>query len=332
MAGELADILEACRRGRDVTQSLLGFAREGSRVEQAYDVGAVVSETVALLRKTTYKGISIEVAQAHELPRVFGDRSLFAQALMNVCLNAVDAMSGRGNMFIRSEEVRADEVAGGNSSAPRRLVRVQVADSGAGMSEEVLAHCMEPFFTTKPRDKGTGLGLSMAYSAAQGHGGSLTIDSKPGEGTSVVFLLETAREDSVESRGVEVGTASTAGATVLLVDDEETIRRVGGQVLEKLGYEVLLAANGKSAIEMFEKHANEIDIVILDLIMPVMDGIEAFDELRKRAPDLKILVSSGYIENAQKVEWLSSKGVSEYLVKPYEIEELRRKLAMMLKS
>ncbi len=327
---DVDDILDACRRGKDLTENLLGFARKGSFAKEPYNVAEVVSETVSLLQKTIYKGIAIELAQDPNLPQANGDRSRLAQALMNVCLNAVDAMAGRGTLTLAADQLGLAEADNEHDLKAGGYVRIRVSDTGAGMTEDILAQCLDPFFTTKTKGKGTGLGLSMAYSIARDHDGNLTIESQPEQGTTVTFWLPVAERLTSKQTGCSEPQAPVTGATVLLVDDEKQIRITSRKVLERLGYEVLTADNGKSALETYQHHQDKIDVVILDLIMPVMDGADCFIELRRQDPTLKILFSSGYAEDDRKIELLLSMGASGCVKKPYTLEELNAKLSQVL--
>jgi two-component system, cell cycle sensor histidine kinase and response regulator CckA len=323
-------ILDASLRGKALTENLLGFARKGSYEKKPYDIGQVVSETVRLLEKTVYKGIAIELLMDPKLPMANGDHNRFAQGLMNVCLNAVDAMAGRGKLTITADQTVLESADDEHDLKADDCLRIKVTDTGAGMTEDILAQCVDPFFTTKATGKGTGLGLSMAYGIAREHDGKLTIESQPAKGTTVTFWLPKVALKHLAQPRYTRPQAESGRGTVLLVDDEEQIRSTTRRVLERLGYDVLDATNGKNALDLYQSHQKTIDVVILDLIMPVMDGAEAFAELRKLDPELKILVSSGYVEDDQKLERLMAAGASGRMSKPYTLEELSEKLSQVL--
>jgi len=316
----------ACRRGRDVTRNFLGYARKGSFVKESFHPNELVEETTRLLEATIPKKIKIDCQMATDLWPVNGDRSLIAQALMNVCLNAVDAMEGAGTLRIESENT---VVNGYHPPIPRRLdpgrhVLITVRDSGVGMDEETAAKVFEPFFTTKPKGKGTGLGLSMVYGTILSHGGAVTVESTPGEGTAICVLLPATTEmprEHVAKTTAAVEEADLEGAVVLLVEDETLLRHVGKEMLKKIGCTVIEAEDGRKALEEFQRHRGEISLVVLDLVMPEMDGSETYRELRKMDPEVNVLISSGFT-NDEIVEELLADGAVGFIEKPFGKETL----------
>ena len=226
-------------------------------------------------------------------------------------------MGESGTLTFRTSNVTLEEtgelqVAG---LAPGRYVACEVVDTGAGMDEGTRQHAFEPFFTTKSTGEGTGLGLSMVYGTIKNHGGQVILSSEPGQGASfMIYLpaLESRARDS-ESSGSWEAVAPQWGGTILLVDDEELVRTSGRRQLEKLGYKVLLAENGEVALTRYRAHRQEIDLVILDLIMPVMNGVETFRKLRELDPKVRVLPSSGYshrrspMRSSPSARWASSR-------------------------
>jgi PAS domain S-box-containing protein len=323
----------ACSRGRDVTRNFLGYARKGTFIKEVLHPNTLIEETAKLLEATIPKKIKIDCRLNTDLWPVTGDRSLIAQALMNVCLNAVDAMEGEGTLRIESDNT---ELNGNQPPIPRNLdpgryVRLTVRDSGVGMDQETASNVFEPFFTTKAKGKGTGLGLSMVYGTILSHGGAVTLESVPGDGTSVFLLLPAtdAAPDAPADLAVSTEETQDVGGLVLLVEDESLLRHVGRKMLEKLGFSVVEAENGVSGVEAFKEHGSEIALVILDLVMPEMDGAEAFAELKKIDPDVAVLISSGFTDD-EVVEELLANGAVGFVEKPFDLNSLREAVAAAL--
>jgi CheY-like chemotaxis protein len=324
----------ACQRGRDVTRNFLGYARKATFVRDKFRPNEVIEETVKLLEVTVPKKITIDCRLDSGLWTMNGDRNLIAQALMNICINAVDAMQGAGTLRINSENT---VVNGNHPPIPRHLdpgpyILITVRDSGAGMDEETLSKVFEPFFTTKPKDKGTGLGLSMVYGTVLSHGGAVTVESAPGDGTAVRILLPATTESPDEL--VPVATAAVEetdleGATVLLVEDEKLLRHVGKEMMQKLGCTVIEAENGLEAVDAFKRHRDDISLVVLDLVMPKMDGSETFRELRKMDPEVKILIATGFTDD-DVVDQLLADGAAGFVEKPFTKETLAEAVACVL--
>jgi PAS domain S-box-containing protein len=324
----------ACKRGRDVTRNFLGYARKATFVREAFHPNEVIEETAKLLGVTVSKKITVDCRLDSELWPVDGDRSLISQALMNVCINAVDAMEGEGTLRIESENT----VVNGNQPPiprhldPGRYVRIVVRDSGVGMDEETSAMVFEPFFTTKPKDKGTGLGLSMVYGTILSHGGAVTVESTPGDGTAICLLLPATAEEPrelAEKAAAAVEEADLEGTVVLLVEDETLLRHVGREMLMKVGCTAIEAEDGRKAVHEFQQHRDEISLVVLDLVMPEMDGSETYRELRKMDPEVKVLISSGFT-NDEVVEELLANGAVGFVEKPFGKETLATAVAQAL--
>jgi len=328
-ASYAADILTACRRGRDLTRNLLGFARKGKYVKKAVSLNDAAGETQSLLARTMPKKIRITTELDSALAPVEGDATQLKQVLMNVCLNAVEAMAGQGSLQIRTRNVHLEGLRpmGTIQLGPGHFVEVEVTDSGAGMAPAVVQRAFEPFFTTKPKGKGTGLGLAMVYGTVRNHDGAVTIASQPGLGTQVTILLPAAAPTlSAATPSVPAPLSRPGRGGILLVDDEVMIRRTGERLLRKLGYTVFLADNGARAVEVYRESQAEISLVLLDLQMPVMDGPEALAELRAINPKLRILIASGYGKDERIDDLLTSK-YTGFIQKPFELAVLSQKVA-----
>jgi len=329
---DVRHILESCRKGRDLTLNLLGFARRGKYRMEQFTLNDRAEEVVKLLKSTIPKKIKIETKLAARPLPVYGDTAQIHHAVMNLCLNAVDAMGGTGVLTIASDSIVVEEGAGYSPDlAPGKYARLQVTDTGAGMDHDVVSMAFEPFFTTKPLGQGAGLGLSMVYGTAVNHGGTALLESVPNQGTVATLLLPPCAYESESVRLVaERRTPSDAAkATVLLVDDERMVRRSGQRLLEKLGYKVLLAEDGLAAVRTFAAKRDQISAVMLDLIMPVMDGAETLARLKEIDPGVPVLLSSGYSREEQADE-LIKKGANGFIQKPFDLATLRSRMAELL--
>lgn len=332
---DIDNILTACRRGRDLTRDLLGFARKGKYVSEPVSLNDVVEKVGALLNRTFPKKVITELGLANGLRYVEGDPNQIEHALMNVCINAADAMNGEGVLTITTKNIDLKErlettVMG---LTPGRYVELRIQDTGIGMTKEIQKKAFEPFFTTKPKGKGTGLGLSMVYGAIKNHGGVVLVESTPGQGTIITFLLPTMPEGQIKPvrpRFRRQVVKHKGSGTVLLVDDEDIIRKSSSRLLQKLGYDVMLAENGKEAIEIYSHHRQKISLILLDQLMPIMDGTETFESLKKIDPDVKVLICSGY-SKTKKIEALLANGAVGFVEKPFEISTLASELNAAMK-
>ncbi len=331
---DIKAMLEACRRGRNLTQDLLGFARKGKYRRERISLNQEVIDICGLLSRTIPKTIVIDTQLCETLSDARGDPDQISHAVMNICINAVDAMSGHGTLTLATENsvVCESEAVARLELKPGKHVCLRVTDTGRGMDPDILARCFEPFFTTKPKGTGTGLGLSMVYGTIANHGGVVTVKSEPGHGTTVTICIPAFEEADLAPDRDEKVTASlaTGTGTILLVDDEASIQSMGQRLLESLGFTVLLAGDGKEALEVYRERRDEITLVVLDLIMPVMDGAETFRRLVEMNPEVKVLLSSGYSrqEKADEIMSLGSKGFTQ---KPFELHELSQAVAKALR-
>lgn len=306
-AAEAVDVIvQSGQRAAQLTAQLLGFARRGKRQNVPVDLHATVREVVALLGRTIDKRIRIRTSLRAPDPHVMGDPSQIYQLILNLCLNARDAMPSGGDLSISTREQGENAV-------------LAVADTGTGMTPEVRARIFEPFFTTKAPDKGTGMGLAMVYGIAKNHGGMVYVDTEVGKGSvfHVVLPLCTAR--AAPRR--DAGAVSTGTGRILIIDDEDVVRRVLTKMLEGLGYDVVSAGDTAQAIRYYSAHHQEIDLVILDMMMPKMSGAECFRAIKAANPDVRAVFSSGYSPDADAVSSLKEETV-EFLQKPYNVEQL----------
>jgi CheY-like chemotaxis protein len=257
------------------------------------------------------------------------DQGRIEQVFLNLYVNAWHAMPEGGKLYIETKNVILDQdKISSYGLKPGRFVRVSVTDTGVGMDEGTLKRAFDPFFTTKEMGRGTGLGLASAYGIIRNHNGIIDVYSEKGEGATFNIYLP-ASDKQIDEKAVPFEAILQGSETILFVDDEETILQVGKQLLERLGYRVIEALNGPTAIEIFEKTRESVHIVILDMIMPGMSGGEAYDRLREIDPNVKVLLSSGYSINGQARKILD-RGCRGFIQKPYNLRELSRKIRQIL--
>ena len=322
--------MKAANRAAELTRKLLGFARKNQLVVSPVRVGDFVREVVDILGRTFDPRIRIVTDLATPDP-VLADAALVNQAVLNLCLNARDAMPDGGTLTIRAEAVQLDDAAAARHTdgRPGAFVRLTVADTGLGMTPEVRSRIYEPFFTTKPVGQGTGLGLPMIHGIVKQHSGWIECDTAPGRGTRFDLYLPRAAATTtptprpadrrLATPPLDVTTpAPPAARTVLLVDDEDMIRCLGRSVLEQAGYTVLEAHDGADAVDLFRREHDHIDLVILDLTMPRLSGRDAFRSMTAIAPDARVLFSSGY--SADDLSDVT--GAVGLLAKPYRPQDL----------
>jgi CheY-like chemotaxis protein len=320
----LDDIETAARRAVDLTRQLLAFARSGQRRHETVDLASIVADAERLLRRTLHRSIRLHTKVETDIA-VVGDPSQLLQVLMNLCINAGDALPRGGALDIEVFRASYPDVdLGGTDLLSNGDVAVlRVVDDGVGMDAAVRARAFEPFFTTKPRGKGTGLGLATVHAIVRDHGGHVRLDSAVGQGTSFEVLLPCgANQPDVDPRNTS-RTGINLHGVVLLADDEVLVRTATRRVLEHAGLEVLEAEDGAQAVDLYSSNADRVDLVILDLDMPNMDGEQAFQRLHALAPKLPVLISSGYIDGDRE-HTLRRAGVDGLLHKPYDSSALLR--------
>jgi|LSQX01.2.fsa_nt_gb signal transduction histidine kinase/CheY-like chemotaxis protein len=330
-AEDMNDILEACRRGRDLTHSLLGFARKGDLYKHAMSLADALNDVHKLLERVAPKTIAIQVEMAPDVSQILGDASQIKNVLMNLCINGIDAMKDAGQLRLRLFDTVLDADQAG--LPPGKYAAVVVQDTGEGMSEAVVARAFDPFFTTKPEGMGTGLGLSRAWGTVKEHGGGIDIASEVGRGTTVTVYfpaLGLMEHDPNIRRSISP-VSSTEAATILLVDDEELVRKTTRRLLERFGYRVLVADNGQEGVSVYAERQREIDLVLLDMMMPVMDGATAFRNLRAMNPAVPVVFCSGYSRDETAGELLREPLVG-FVQKPFSPGELTHQLQHLLRD
>jgi signal transduction histidine kinase/CheY-like chemotaxis protein len=328
----MRDASDATDRAAGLTHDLLAFARKQTLQRATVTVSDILASVERMVRRVAEATIRIEVRVASDVGEVVADRHQIEQVLLNLAINACDAMANRGALSVTAEvvELTADD-ATQHGLRPGEYVRVAVTDTGTGMDDATLRSIFEPFFTTKEVGRGTGLGLAVAHGIVTQHGGQITVDSELGKGSTFTVFLPQARGTSARHViPTAKPLASPGGETVLVVEDEAAVRRAVQRNLQRLGYRVLVASDGEDALRIAES-LEAIDLLLSDVVMPGMDGPEVACRLRAKWSDLPVLFVTGY-----SADRLAPSGVigphDRVLEKPYQLEELARTIRQMLEA
>jgi two-component system cell cycle sensor histidine kinase/response regulator CckA len=331
-------IKQNANRAASLVRHLLAFSRKQTLRPQVLDLGEVLSDLTMLLRRLIGEKVALSVVHGRDLWSVRVDISQFEQVIVNLAVNARDAMPNGGRLDVRTANIAAKDCerfhAKGMPAAD--YVLVEIADTGTGIPAKIVNKIFEPFFSTKDVGKGTGLGLSTVYGIIKQTGGFVYVDSTEGKGATFrIFLprhVASAQEIAADRAEAEasgaagqgkrlVATDLTGEGTILLVEDEEGLRQLNARGLASRGYTVLEAANGVEAIEVLEHYDGKVDLVVSDVVMPEMDGPTLLRELRSRDPTLKIIFVSGYAEDAFQ-KHLPADGQFAFLAKPFTLKQL----------
>jgi signal transduction histidine kinase len=324
--------IEAAQRGASLTARLLAFARQQPLSPSVIDANKLVSGMSELLRRTLGETIGIETVLAGGLWRARADAGQLENAVLNLCVNARDAMPDGGRLTIETANCYLDDsYAAEHYEVPAgQYVLVAVTDTGSGMSREIMASAFDPFFTTKPAGKGTGLGLSQVFGFVKQSGGHVKIYSEPGQGTTVKIYLPRSSEETAQD--VVLPSPTLPGGrpveTILLVEDDERVRVLGVETLRDLGYTVVHAGNGESALAMLDRHP-EVSLLFTDVVMPGGSGRKLAEAALARHPGLKVLYTTGFTRNAVVHNGVLDHGV-DFIAKPFTVEQLARKVREIL--
>ena len=316
--------------GSKLTAQLLGYARKGRFELKSLDLNKLVRNTAETVARTR-KDISLITDLSDDLSSIEADRSQIEQILLNLYINAFDAMPAGGRLYLKTRNVDHREVKGvqGDAKDATHYVLLEVTDNGIGMEQEILERIFDPFFTTKEMGRGTGLGLASAFGIIHNHGGHIHVTSLPGGGSSFSVFFPASSQPEIRPKEVP-GEMMTGTGAILLVDDERMIGEIGAQMLEALGFEVQVACGGKEAIALYEADPNRFRMVVLDLIMPEMSGEEVLERLQTINPGVKVLLSSGYSLEA-KAQHMLERGCRGFIQKPFSLEALSGKIEEVLK-
>lgn len=329
----LSRILQSVERANQLTHQLLTFSRGIESALKQVDLNDLVKNILGLLRSTLPKMMGIQLRLSSDLHPVKADPVQVEQIIMNLCINARDAMPEGGQLILKTENTVLDEAFCKQhlGAVPGEYARLTVVDTGLGMQAETLAHIFEPFFTTKEVGRGTGLGLAIVYGIVKNHGGYISCDSKWGQGTTFEVHFPTVPEvQGVQRMGLTGSQRDWSGKeTLLLVDDEEMILESACELLEPYGYKVLAAKKGEDALALLCHENVQVDLVLLDLNMPGMGGEKCLEELRRTYPAVKILITSGYPVRGDRKK-LIEEDAGGFLAKPYKLEDLLKKLREIL--
>ncbi len=322
-SGELSDIIDAVGRGSRLVRQLLTYSRKIKSEKQPVHLNDQVNQIELLLRRTIPKMIEIECRLAEDLHPVNADSVQVEQVLMNLAINAKDAMPNGGKLTIETANVGGNGKAGLSASAPGPLgwVKLSVADNGQGMDKETRKHVFEPFYSTKAPGKGTGLGLSMVHGIVQNHDGKITCRSTEGQGT--VFQIYLPAIESLQAQAAEEENQAPTGGNeiILLVDDDVTTLRTGKKHLEKAGYTVITASDGEEALQIYSAQKDGIDLILLDLMMPGMGGAKCLQALLRLDPDVMVIITSGHYPEGRRLR-LIEQCARACLHKPYPYDRL----------
>jgi CheY-like chemotaxis protein len=331
-----AIIEETVQRGAALVQQLMALGRKNETKFQPVDLNKVADKLALLLTETFPKGIMVTLDLERGLPAINGDENQLHQVLLNLCVNARDAMPEGGRILVKTHRLSGEELRGRLPGAKEEAyVLMSVSDTGTGMDQTIQRRIFEPFFTTKPLGQGTGLGLAVAYGIIQNHAGLIELESHIGRGTTFCIYLPTVSAAAERVTDATTGniaqTRTGRGETVLFVDDEEQQLKIMRRFLEDEGYRVLCARDGFEAVETFKQHKDEIAIAVLDLGLPKLSGWQAFQQMREIQPDLKALIATGFASEEVEAELVQGK-VGALITKPYQLDKVLENICRTIRG
>jgi PAS domain S-box-containing protein len=319
-------------KGAELAKRILTVTRKEKLETKPIDLNQVISSAMELLERSLPRSVEIVLNLKESLPPVMADRSQMQQVVMNLAVNAGDAMPQGGKLVMETEYVGEDRQAAREPGGYHGFVRLSCSDTGTGMSREVQRKVFDPFFTTKEAGKGTGLGLYIVHSIVTNHGGYINLYSEPGKGTRFSLYLPAGARQGVTDQMASPSIIHGSG-TILVADDEEVVRGLCQSFLTTIGYQVLCAANGKEAVTLYQRHRDSIALVILDLVMPEMSGRDVFATLRSLDPGVKVLLTSGYThEGQQGIAELMGQGAGGFLEKPFSLAALSQQVHQVISA
>ncbi|PHQ81861.1 MAG: hypothetical protein COB66_01185 [Coxiella sp. (in: Bacteria)] len=331
-------ILDSANRAATLTQQLLNFSRKGETIFRPVDVNHCVNEAVALLEQSIHKNVTIKLQLADTLPLINADDTQLIQMFLNLGINAADAMPEGGQLTLQTAlfVIETANLAHYPQLELGTYIHVTIRDTGAGMSTDVLNQIYEPFFTTKAFGKGTGLGLSVVYGIITEHHATITVDSTEGAGTlfNLYFPISTSPlehnvQKEIQPNAKTIGNDQIDGITLLIVDDEQPLRELLETVFSRYACNLLFATNGEEAVTLYMQHHSSIDLIIMDIQMPVMGGYDAYQQIQIVNPTVPVIFMSGYTDEDQS-EILYSLDNVTFIQKPYDLDALLNSVRQML--
>jgi CheY-like chemotaxis protein len=329
---ELQEVLKAGHRAAALTRQMLAFSRRQVLQPRLLDLNERVTDVLKMLKRLIGEDIELVTRLAPGLGLVMADPGQIEQVIMNLAINSRDAMPGGGRLILETGDVqlRADSMIGGGAVAAGPFVMLALIDAGTAMTDEVKSHLFEPFFTTKEIGKGTGLGLATVYGIVKQSGGHITVESEIGKGTTIRVYMPRVEGERESKTSIAIPRARTGTETILLIEDEEAVRKLAAAVLRKSGYGVFEAGNGAEGLELVARQPGKIDLTITDVVMPVMSGHEFSRRLAERSPATRVIFMSGSSDTA--VHQLAMTAEIPFLQKPFTSEQLLSKVREVLDS
>ncbi|MGA9364954.1 MAG: PAS domain S-box protein [Bacteroidota bacterium] len=326
----LEAIRKAVQRGAGLVRQLLTFARKTDVAFESVNVNSTIEELTKLLAETFPETITFTLRLDKDIPSIIADHNQIHQALLNLCVNARDAMSNNGTLTLMTKAVTGAELGKRFPEAHEEAyVHLCVMDTGVGMNEATRCRIFEPFFTTKEGGNGTGLGLSVAYGIMKNHRGFIDVESEPGIGTTFNLYLPVAQDAPGHFEELDQDEAPGGTETILVIEDDEVLLGLIGVLLKEKGYKVLVARDGSEAIDIYREHCHEVALVFADMGLPILGGWEAFSRIKELNPQVKVIFTSGYLDSSAKSELLKG-GARDFIQKPFEPERLLGRFRQVL--
>jgi two-component system, cell cycle sensor histidine kinase and response regulator CckA len=331
LRGYAEEILKAADRAAALTNQLLTFSRRQIMKPRVVNVNSVIEQTEKMLRRLIGEDVTLEFGLSPELGNIRADPGHVEQAIMNLAVNARDAMPTGGRLTIETSNTQLDENYARTHMgvAPGDFVMIAVSDTGIGMDAETKRRIFEPFFTTKEKGKGTGLGLATVYGIIKQAGGDIWVYSEPHKGTTFKLYFPRVKDSVTDLPSADTDSPQGSNQTILVVEDEKAVRELTVKMLQRLGYSVLIAASGAEAIEISRAHTGGISLLLTDVVMPNMSGRQLADILQPARPGMKVIYLSGYTENTVIHHGVLDSGI-EFLPKPFSREVLAKKIRDVL--
>ena len=330
---EIEQIQKAARQSQNITQQLLAFSRKQVFEPKVLNVNELISGFEENLSRLIGEDIALSFFPSRDIENIEFDPVQIEQILMNLAVNARDAMPGGGNLTFETANVSIDEAYCREHLGfiPGNFVQISISDNGVGMDAETINHIFEPFFTTKELGKGTGLGLATVYGIVKQGGGFINVYSEPGRGTTFKIYIPVSTDETEPLKIVDHQAPVPGSETVFLVEDDEMVRKMTEGCLRKLGYTVLTAAGPEEALAVFTRERNTVDLLLTDVVMPKMNGKVLYERLNSVKPDLKVLYMSGYTANVIVNHGVLNKGV-QFISKPFNLSQLSKKVREALRA